>query len=195
MGAEGGLDGGEVLRIAADPGDGQPLFRLVFVSAGLQNRVALRIDPVELHLLQGAALLDLPAESGELIVPGHQLQAPAHRLQGAVPVSEVGTELAGLQPAPGILRVQGHAGLRIMPGLLQAAAVHQGAGVAIVPDPAPGRLRRWFRGGHPLGSFIIVVIVVDVVAGIGVPQGKIQIAPGLLLRELSLTHTVPDPLV
>ena len=52
-----------------------------------------------------------------------------------------------------------------------------------------------FRGGHPLGSFIIVVIVVDVVAGIGVPQGKIQIAPGLLLRELSLTHTVPDPLV
>ncbi|MFR6041883.1 MAG: hypothetical protein ACLUHL_10970 [Dysosmobacter welbionis] len=150
---------------------------------------------MELHLLQSPALLDLPTEGGELVVPRHQSQPPVHRLQSTGRIAEVSPELGGLQPAPGILRVQGHAGLRIMPGLLQAAAVHQGAGVAIVPDPAPGRLRRRFRGGHPLGSFIIVVIVVDVVAGIGVPQGKIQIAPGLLLRELSLTHTVPDPLV
>ena len=194
-GGEGGFHGIEILLVAADAGDGHALIEFALIPACLKGLVGVRVDPVELHLLQSPALLDLPAESGELIVPGHQLQAPAHRLQGAVPVSEVGTELAGLQPAPGILRVQGHAGLRIMPGLLQAAAVHQGAGVAIVPDPAPGRLRRRFRGGHPLGSFIIVVIVVDVVAGIGVPQGKIQIAPGLLLRELSLTHTVPDPLV
>ena len=60
-----------------------------------RTAVALRIDPVELHLLQGAALLDLPAESGELIVPGHQRQAPAHRLQGARP---------GLRSGPGAWR-------------------------------------------------------------------------------------------
>ena len=100
-------------------------------------------------------------EGGELVVPRHQSQPPVHRLQSTGRIAEVSPELGGLQPAPGILRVQGHAGLRIMPGLLQAAAVHQGAGVAIVPDPAPGRLRRRFRGGHPLGSFIIAVSYTD----------------------------------
>ena len=71
--------------------------------------------------------------------PGYQLKAPLCGLQGPGPVPEVGAQLAQLQPAPGVVRLLLYPLLGVLEGLLQPAAVHEGAGIAVVPHAAaPG---------------------------------------------------------
>ena len=194
-GGQGRPDGRQIFPVTEDVGDGAALVRLPLVQPLLEPPVALGVDPVELHLLQVPALQNLPAEGGELIVPGLQLQPPVHRRQGLLLFSEVAEQLGVLEVAPHVARVQLHALSGVDQGLLQPGAVGQGAGVPVVPDAAPGCLRRLFRIGHPVRRPVVVLVLVHIVAGVGVPQGHLQVGPGLGRGEAALPDPGPDGLL
>ena len=148
-----------------------------------------------LHLLQAPALPDLPGQGGELIVPRLQGQPPLHCGQGPGRVTKVAAQLAQLQPAPHIVRLHRHSLFRVGQGLLQPPAVQQGAGVAVVPHAAAGGLRAPLRRGHPLRRPAVRLIFVQVVAGVGVPEGRLQVGLCRLLGEAPPAHAVLHPLL
>ena len=150
---------------------------------------------MKLHLLQSAPLLNFTAEGGELIVAWHQGETPPDRIQSTRLVLKMGPELADFQPSPGVFRVQSNAGLRSLPRFFQTTAVHQGAGVAVVPDTAPRRLCLRTRGWHPLGCPVIKSVFIQVVAGIGRPECQLQVFLRLFLSKESPAHAIPYPLV
>ena len=192
-GVEDGAEPGQALGVGGDAGDGLQLFVGVAVKALLQRAVRAGVDPVVLHLLEGGAGEDLVLQGEELVIARHKGQAAGYGVQRAGFVLEVGPELGQLQPAPGIAGLFLHALLGIAAGLVQPAAVGQGAGVAVIPGPAAGG--KGLGVGHPRGRAVIIQVLPDVVAGVCVPQGDLQVLTGLLLGEAALAHALLDELV
>lgn len=159
----------------------------------MQAKIAFGIDPVVFHLFQRGTRPDLLSQSQELMVAGHQGQALFHRLQRPLLVPVVAAELGRLEPDPWIVRLLQCALFGIAGGLLQPSAVHQRHGIAVIPHAAA--FCAALGGRHPAGRPVIVLVLVDIVAGKGVPEGDLQIGPGLALRKAALLHPGGDKLL
>ena len=206
-GGEEAQDAGEPLLVDADAEDGSLL--LVHVIEGICRHALLRkfgrtrcllqllvirsVDPVKAHLFNRCALLDLTFQRQELAVARHEGKPLPHGVQRTITVAEMGAQLAELEIAPRIVRLLVRSLRGIAEGLFQIAAVHEGDGVAIVPRPAPVRIRLGVR--HPLYRSVVVGVQIDIVACVGIPQRNVAVTMRLLACEPPLDDAVLDVFV
>ena len=206
-GGEEAQDAGEPLLVDADAEDGSLL--LVHVIEGICRHALLRkfgrtrcllqllvirsVDPVKAHLFNRCALLDLTFQRQELAVARHEGKPLPHGVQCTVTVAEMGAQFAELEIAPRIVRLLARSLRGIAERLFQIAAVHEGDGVAIVPRPAPVRIRLGVR--HPLYRSVVVGVQIDIVACVGIPQRNVAVTMRLLACEPPLDDAVLDVFV
>ena len=102
-------------------------------------------------------------------------------------------QLAHLQPDPGVVRLLLGAFFRIAERFFQPAAVHQRNRIPVVPGSAACGV---FLGIlHPFHSAVVVDIVIQIVAGEGVPEGDLQILVCLFFGESSFFYAVFDKIL
>ena len=114
-------------------------------------------------------------------------------IQRACFVPKMRPQLARLQPDPWVVRLLLGTPLRIFQCFFQPAAVHQRNRIPVVPGrTACGVLLRIL---HPFHSTVVVDIVIQIVAGKGVPEGDLQILMGLFFGEFSFFYAVFDEIL
>ena len=142
------------------------------------------------HLFNRCARLDLARERQELVVVRHEGESLLHGIERAGTVAEMRAELAELQVRPRIVRLLLCALFNRAECVIEAAAVHERDGIAVVPCAAAARVH--LRGRHPLHRAVIVFVVVQIVARVRVPEGNIEIGVRFLARKIPLDHAVLD---
>ena len=93
---------------------------------------------------------------------------------------------ARLQPDPWVLRLLLNAPFRIVQSLLQLSAVHEGHRIPVVPGSAARSI--FLRVLHPLSCLVVKPVLIQVVAGEGIPQSDLEVLLGLTPGEFSRLH-------
>ena len=102
-------------------------------------------------------------------------------------------QLAQMEPDPGVVRLLLGTFFRVAEGFFQSAAVHQRHRIPVVPGSAACGI---FLGIlHPFHSAVIVDIVIQIVAGEGVPEGNLKILMSLFFAESSLFYAAFDKIL
>ena len=146
-----------------------------------------------LHLFQGGPSFDLFLQGQKLMITRFQFQSMLDGIQRTCFISKMRPQLSHLQPNPGVVRLLLSALLCIFQCFFQPAAVHQRHRIPIVPSSAAHGI---FLGIlHPFHSTVVVDIVIQIVAGEGIPEGNLQIPMSLLFAEPSFVYASFDKIL
>ena len=179
--------------VRPDTGYGTLFIISILVLPLLEHLIGTGVDPVAQHLLQGSSGFDLFFQGQELIIARFQFQSMLDGIQRAGLIAKMRPQLAHLQPDPWIVRLLLGTFFRVAEGFFQSAAVHQRHRIPVVPGSAACGI---FLGIlHPFHSAVVVDIVIQIVAGEGVPEGNLQILMSLLFAESSFFYAAFDKIL